>query len=173
MQFTGKINAKKLAATGITEDHLSSMANRLGGATLAIVELHHDSKVIDENGDTEVRLLLTLCEPVPDAMEDTVRDLMRALYRTRPEVAGQAALTGVEDGQSPEDAAAAVDANIERDDEGEPVGVWSGDDDQAATAGKGTALAAVPDGDNTEGQCPAPLCGKPIDHDGDHGPADA
>jgi hypothetical protein len=145
VQFTGKINAKKLAATGITEDHLAGMANRLGGTTLAIVELHHENKTIDENGDTQVTLLINLCEPVPDHLDDTVRDLMRALYRTRPDVAGQAALTGTDDGPTPEDAGAAVGAQIERDDEGNPVGVWTGDDEH----------------------------GKPIDHDGDHGPADA
>lgn len=172
MTHTAKIRAKGLDATGVTEDIARSMSARLGAHTLMIVEVNHSAVTTTDDGDTQVALNITTCEPVPVELEDTVRDLQRALYRQRPEVAGQIAMTGVGDGPNPEEAATAVNAHIERDESGEVSGVWSGDDDQSVTAGKGTALSSVPpieDDGTPDVVCDFPGCFKAQEHDGEHG----
>lgn len=160
-KHTAHINRKGLDATGVTEDHARAMASHLGGHTMLIVEARHHAVLTDAEGKQSVVLVLTNVEPVPAHLEDRVRDFQRALYRQRPDQEGQAVLRGTADETSPDDAAAGLDAVVERDAEGNVTGVWDGDMD--------APLAAVPDTtDEDDDPCAFPGCILPQGHDGDH-----
>lgn len=132
LKYRAKLKARGLDTTGVTEAHARQMAATLGNHTLVIGEVVHDTLVTDAEGNQQVTLKLLQVEPVPEHMEDGVRDLMRSLYRQRPDVLGQAALAGTEAGPTPEDALKVLDTTfVERDDEGAPTGVWDGDQDAA------------------------------------------
>lgn len=162
-KFNAKIKGKGTDTTGYTEDHARAAAASLGGHTLAIVDLRAHTKQIDEDGNETVMLAIDQLEPVPEHMEEQVRELMRALYRQRPEVMGQDVLKGTADGPSPDDALTQAMSGIERDEEtGEPVGVWDGNPDSPASP-----LSAVPDEQDQEG-CDFPGCMRPAEHPGDH-----
>lgn len=157
-KFTAHANRKGLDATGVTEDHARRMAATLGGHTMLVVEARHDAMTTDAEGNVSVALALTSVEPVPEDLEDVVRDFQRALYRRRPEVQGQEVLAGTDGtGLNADQAAQVLDSRIERDDDGRVTGVWDGDTD--------TPLTAVPDA--TDG-CAYPGCTLDDDHDGDH-----
>lgn len=190
---TGRIRAKALDQTGITEPMLErDWGTGAGRVRLAIVELRtvepHGPNL---DGKRRIDYVIELIEPVPDAQEETVREFMRAVYRTRPEVEGQEALSGTGDtGPSVADAADALGAQIARDDDGIITGVWNGDldapltppEDEQPTVGavvdevkqkRGRKAAAakpavepppVPEG----GYCPFPGCGQANEHDGEH-----
>lgn len=169
-QFTAKIRSKGLDSTGVTEDHARNMAVSLGRHTLAIVDLTHTTTTTDADGHTQVALVIDQCEPVPAHLEERVREFQRALYRTRPEVAGQAALTGVADGPTPEEALSDVDATVVRDDSNVIQGVWDGNTDtpiaEATQDALDTALAA--DEDVNVAGCPFPDCVAAEGHEDDH-----
>lgn len=129
LKYRAKINSKGLDNTGVTEDHARSMASRLGSHHLFIVEGKAAKLVIDDDGNQQVAIVLTGVEPVPAEQEDTVREFMRALYRTRPEVQGQEVLKGTSDGPSVADAASALSAHVERNEDGEATGIWDGTTD--------------------------------------------
>jgi hypothetical protein len=158
-KHTAHIKRKGLDTTGVTEDHARNMASTLGSHTLMIVEARHDTVTTDAEGKQSAALVLTQVEPVPDTMEDAVRELMRALYRQRPDVMGQAALSGTADGPSPADALAQATAQIERDPDGSPSGIWDGNPDES-------------DPSTDEADPGAELCDYPgcvlLEHDGDH-----
>lgn len=198
---TGRIRAKALDQTGITEPMLErDWGTGAGRVRLAIVELRtvepHGPNL---DGKRRIDYVIELIEPVPDAQEETVREFMRAVYRTRPEVEGQEALSGTGDtGPSVADAADALGAQIARDEDGIITGVWDGDldapltppeyeqptiaevaDEVAAKRKRGSKAAAAeapaveapepPEG----GYCPFPGCDLELDHGGDHNvPAD-
>lgn len=150
LDYAARIKAKGLDNTGVTEAHAKHMAKRLNGHTLLLVEVVHDTLVTHADGRNVVQLAVTSVEPVPAEQEDAVRRLMQALYRRRPEVEGQAVLTGTSgDEQSVEDAAAGVTAAMED--------IWDGDTDAPLT-GEDVTL------------CPLPGCALPEGHDGDHDP---
>lgn len=156
-KHTAHINRKGLDATGVTEDHARAMASNLGGHTMLIVEARHHAVLTDAEGKQAVVLVLTNVEPVPAHLEDRVREFQRALYRQRPDQQGQAVLKGTAEGPSADDAAAGLDAAVERDDEGNVTGVWDGSTD--------APLAAVPD---PADECAFPGCTLDQGHDGDH-----
>lgn len=158
-KHTAHINRKGLDATGVTEDHARQMASHLGGHTMLVVEARHHAVLTDAEGKQSVVLVLTNVEPVPAHLEDRVREFQRALYRQRPDQQGQAVLTGTADETSPDDAAAGLDAVIERNDDGEVAGVWDGNTD--------APLPSVPDA------CDFPGCFLSAEHDGDHSDSEA
>lgn len=132
-KYTAHINKKGLDSTGVTEEHASKMASALGGHTMLIVEARHVTVTTDAEGKQSVALALTNVEPVPAHLEDRVREFQRALYRQRPDQDGQQVLRGTADGPSVDDAAAGLDAALERDEDGNVVGIWDGNPDGPLT----------------------------------------
>lgn len=129
LDYTARLKAKGLDSTGVTEEIARDMANTLGRHTLLIVEVVHDEVTKHADGAQQVKLACTRVEPVPAAQEDVVREFMRAIHRTHPAEAGQAVLKGTVDGPSVADAAVGLAAHVERDEDGEPDGVWDGSTD--------------------------------------------
>lgn len=163
LKYRAKINAKGLDTTGVTEDHARRMAATLGSHHVFVVEARAATVLTDEEGNQQVALVLTQVEPVPAKQEDAVREFLRALYRQRPEIAGQDVLKGTSDGPTVEDTASQLAALVERDDNDEPTGIWDGD--------TSAPLAAVPDAKPDDG-CPFPGCARVSEHRGKHQDAD-
>lgn len=167
---TGKIRQKALDQTGMTEALLESdWSQGAGRVRLALVELRtvepHGPNL---DGKRRIDYVIELIEPVPEAQEAAVRDFMSAVYRSRPDREGQAVLTGADDGApTVADTAAALDAQIERDDDGIVKGVWDGDLDAPLTSEPAAPLSAVPDPPEG-GYCPFPGCDLENEHEGDH-----
>lgn len=173
LDYSAKIKAKGLDNTGVTQAHAKDMAKKLGKRTLLIVEVEHDRLVTDADGHHQVVLGIAAVEPVPSAQEETVRRFMRALYMTRPEVAGQATLKGTYDEETPEQAAAGLAAAVETDDSGEVTGVWDGDPDKPLTPAPEDAGddggSPGSDEQTAEGsECPYPECKRQEGHGGPH-----
>lgn len=179
LKYRARLKAKGMDTTGVTEDHARAMAAHLGGHTMLIVEVTHDSVTTDAEGNQQVTLRATGVEPVPAELEDKVREFQRALYRQRPEVLGQETLKGTADGPTPDAALGELEDAADE---------WSGDPDEPApvtdnggaaevtiAGAKGKAgLSAVPDGVDDGGlaeECPAPGCELVAEHDGDHAQA--
>lgn len=183
---TGKIRAKALDQTGITEAMLESdWAKGAGWTRMAIVELRtvepHGPNL---DGKRRIDYVVEAIEPVPEAQEDVVREFQRAIYRTRPEVEGQAVLSGTAgEGPTLDQAATQLDAQIERDENGIVKGVWDGDmdaplEDPAAPetpepeAKAGDEVAAKRKGRGAKAEtvvmCDYPTCDLPYHEDGDH-----
>ena len=154
LKHTARIKARGLDATGVTEDHARQMASSLGRHTMLIVEVVHDAVTTDSEGKQQVSLRMTNVEPVPAAQEDTVREFQRALYRSRPDVEGQAILSGTASGPTVADTASALSAAVEKDDHGNVVNLWDGSTDGPLTP--------------NDAPCVYPGCTLPDDHDGDH-----
>lgn len=155
-KWNAKVKGKGTDTTGYTEDHARAAAASLGSHTLAIVDLRAHNKVVDEDGNETVQLAIDALEPVPEAMAESVRELMLSLYRQRPEVLGQETLKGTAPGPSPDDALAQVQATMPEESQAEE-GTWDGDPDAP--------------GPEFEG-CDFPDCVLPSEHDGDHANAD-
>lgn len=130
-RFNSKMNPKGLE-NSVSEEQAGQMAHRQGSRYLFIVEAHVGSKVVDEDGSETVSLVPDLVELVPADQEGRTRDFMRALYLNRPDQFGQAAFEDAAAGPPLDSAAAALDAVVERDDAGQPTGVWDGDPDAPA-----------------------------------------
>lgn len=155
---TGRIRAKALDTTGMTEAMLDKDWSAGAGRTrMAVVELRtvepHGPNL---DGKKRIDYVIESIEPVPSAHEDRVREFQRGLFLARPEVEGQAVLSGTagESSDTLDNAAAGIDAAIERDESGQVTGVWDGDTD-------------APLGGGAE-QCDYPTCDLPAEHDGDH-----
>lgn len=142
MTTTAKVRAKGLAATGVTEDLAAQMFNTKGSRYLAIVELKVDEVHEKSDGDRRVDLVIAELEPVVDgdlngALDEHVRTIWKALYENR-----MRAGTGPDDqlpldpddGPAPKvaDIIAQGDAFVEKDEAGDPVGIWNGDTDEQA-----------------------------------------
>jgi hypothetical protein len=167
-EYRARIKAKGADGTGITREHAKHMALNQGKHTLLIVEVEHDRLVKEVDGSQQINLAITSVEPVPAEQEDTVRRFMRALYMTRPEVAGQSTLQGTAEEETPEQAAAALDAAVTTDDTGEVSGVWDGDPDSPLPEAPAAGLSAVPDEEDRPETCPFPECKQDAGHDGPH-----
>lgn len=184
IDYKARIKAKGTDGTGITREHAKRMANTQGSHTMLIVDVEHARLIIEEDGSKQIQLSITSAEVVPAEQEETVRRFQRAIYLQRPDVAGQAVLSGTADGESPEDAAGGLLAAVETDEAGEVTGMWNGDPDAPLTD-SGTqietttsvtsvtrGLSAVPDQADgstpVETACPFPECGRQEDHDGPH-----
>jgi hypothetical protein len=139
MTTTAKVRAKGLAATGVTEDLAAQMFNTKGSRYLAIVELKVDEVHEKSDGDRRVDLVIEELEPVVDgklngALDEHVRTIWKALYENRLRAGSgpddQLPLDP-DDGPAPKvaDIIAREDALIEKDADGEPVGIWDGDTD--------------------------------------------
>lgn len=137
---TGRIRAKALDTTGFTEPMLEKAhAAGAGRTVMALVELRtvepHGPNI---EGKKRIDYVIESIEPVPVALEDRIRDLQRGLFLQRPEQEGQATIQGTA-GDNEADlstAADAVAAVVERDDEGNPIGVWTGDPEAPLTEGE-------------------------------------
>lgn len=181
IDYKARIKAKGTDGTGITREHAKRMANTQGSHTMLIVDVEHARLIIEEDGSKQIQLSITSAEVVPVEQEETVRSFQRAIYLQRPDVAGQAVLSGTSDGESPEDAAGGLLAAVETDEDGQMTGMWNGDPDaplgdsgeQPGTSVNVTSgLSAVPDQPDgstpVETACPFPECGRQEDHDGPH-----
>lgn len=140
--YQAKIRSKGLEATGCTEEVARGMYATLGGYSMAVVEVKHVKHATDAEGKHTVELTIETFEPAQDdKMANHLRELARGLYRQRPEVQGQETLEGTAgDGPGLEDIIGQGDALIERDEDGNPVGVWSDDDE--TDAGPSNVVAA-------------------------------
>lgn len=137
MTTTAKVRAKGLAATGVTEDLASQMFNTKGSRYLAIVELKVDEVHEKSDGDRRVDLIIEELEPVVDgnlngALDEHVRTIWKALYENRLRAGNgpdEQLPLDPDDGPAPKvaDIIAAGDALVEKDDDGDPVGIWDGD----------------------------------------------
>ena len=155
---TGRIRAKALDTTGMTEELLEKDWRHGAGRTrMAVIELRtvepHGPNL---DGKRRIDYVIESIEPVPAEHEERVREFQRGLFLARPEQEGQATLAGTagDNAGALESAAAGIEAAVEKDDAGNVTGIWNGD----------TEGPLEPDGP----YCPAPGCGLPEDHDGDH-----
>lgn len=170
LKYAAKMAAKGLDTTGVTEDHARAMVSRLmsgsAGHYLFVVEGKAAKVITDSEGNQQVVLTLTQVEPVPYEQEETVREFMRALYRSRPDQQGQAVLRGTDDGPTVADAASGLSAQVERDDDGAVTGVWDGSTDGPLPDLPDTAYDA--DSAPYAESCGFPGCVLNDEHDGDH-----
>lgn len=145
--YVARIRSKGLDATGVTEDVARQMYATLGSHTMMVVEVQHVRHSDDAEGKHSVELVITTAEPAQDEkMNNHLRELARGLYRRRPAVEGQEVLTGVgDDGPGLDDTISAGESLLERDDDGNVVGVWDGDTESPQDAPTAT------DGEPAEG----------------------
>lgn len=148
--YNAKMNAKGLEKS-VSEEQARHMALHQGSTYLFIVQAHAGPKVVDEDGSEKVSLIPDLVELIPEDHAERLRVYQRALYLARPDQFGQEAFETGKDEPSLDAAAADVDALVERDEEGEPTGIWEPD--------------VEPSGGDL---CPAPDCDLEDGHDGDH-----
>jgi hypothetical protein len=126
---TAKIRAKGLDATGVTEELARQMHAHKGKHYMAIVELKVEEVHEKADGTAKVDLVLTQVEPATDTrLEDHLRELQRTVYFNRQ--LGDDQPLSDDDGPDPKikDVIGQGAALIERDDDGQPVGLWDGDD---------------------------------------------
>lgn len=161
---TARIRAKGLDTTGVSEAMATEMfAKGAGKYHMAIVEWRtEEPHGPTTEGKKRIDLVLTQVEPArDDRSANALREMARALARQRRAEDGELPLDGTSETEKPlSDATAAVESLIERDETGEPTGVWDGNPDSPlpsadATMGTGT-------------DCPAAWCSLPEGHEGDH-----
>lgn len=91
--YTAKIRAKGLDATGITEQLAAEMFRNKGRHYMAIVEVKVDETHEKADGARKVDLVLTQVEPAGDsALEEHLRELTRVGYLNRQQSDGQLAI---------------------------------------------------------------------------------
>jgi hypothetical protein len=82
--YTARIRAKGLDATGVTEAIARKLYDNLGTYTMAIVELRAEKRFDDADGSHGVELVLTQVEPSEDGrLDDHLRNLTKALHTNR------------------------------------------------------------------------------------------
>lgn len=125
--------AKGLEAS-ITEEQARAMCASQGRHSVLIVDARHATLTIAEDGTQRITLIAGQVELIPEEHTGRVRSFMRALYLARPEQHGQEAFEGAgADEPKVADAAAQLDALVERDEDGEPTGIWSPEFAEPAT----------------------------------------
>lgn len=91
--YTAKIRAKGLDATGVTEQLAAEMYRNKGRHYMAICEVKVDETHEKADGNRKVDLILTLVEPATDsALEEHLRELTRVGYLNRQQADGQLAI---------------------------------------------------------------------------------
>lgn len=91
--YSAKIRAKGLDATGVTEQLAGEMYRNKSRHYMAIVELKVDETHEKADGTRKVDLVLTLVEPATDtALEEHLRELTRVGYLNRQQSDGQLAI---------------------------------------------------------------------------------
>ena len=91
--YTAKIRAKGLDATGVTEQLAGEMYRNKGRHYLGIVEMKVDETHEKADGTRKVDLILTQVEPATDsALEEHLRELTRVGYLNRQKADGQMAI---------------------------------------------------------------------------------
>lgn len=160
-KYNSKLNSKGLEAA-VSEDQARHMATHQGNTYVFLVQAHSGKKTVAEDGAEVVQLIPDLVELVPDEHAERIREFQRALYLARPDQFGQEAFDGAA-GNEPTIAqtAAQIDAAVERDESGQPTGVWDGDTDGPLDASGPTFVT-----------CDYPDCKLPAEHDGDHDTAE-
>lgn len=142
--YNANLNARGLEKD-VTDDQARAMCGNQGGHYLFVIEAHVGPKTIAEDGAERVSLVIDGAELVPTEHEDRVRDFKRALYLDRPGQHGQAAFEGAVPGDVDVDTAAAgLEAGIQRDTTGDPMGTWDGDPDAPINTGQGIAAPDDP-----------------------------
>lgn len=82
--LTGKILAKGCNATGIDEQLVRRLHDKLGHSAVAIIEIQSTSRTEDSDGNESVSLTINSLEvAAPGVAEDQVRNIQRALYVKR------------------------------------------------------------------------------------------
>lgn len=91
--YTAKIRAKGLDATGVTEQLAAEMFRNKGRHYIAIVELRVDETHEKADGARKVDLVLTQVEPASSVdLEEHLRELTRVGYLNRQRADGQLAI---------------------------------------------------------------------------------
>lgn len=91
--YTAKIRAKGLDATGVTEQLAAEMYRNKGRHYMVIAEVKVDETHEKADGNRKVDLVLTLVEPATDsALEEHLRELTRVGYLNRQQSDGQLAI---------------------------------------------------------------------------------
>lgn len=91
--YTAKIRAKGLDATGVTEQLAGEMFRNKGRHYMAIVELRVDETHEKADGARKVDLILTQVEPATSTdLEEHLRELTRVGYLNRQQSDGQLAI---------------------------------------------------------------------------------
>lgn len=132
---TAKIRAKGLDTTGVTEELANQMFAHPGKHYMLIVEAKVEEVHRKVDGTQRVDLVLTQVEPATDErLDEHLRELTRTLYYNRGLNDAQPQL-GDDNGPDPKisDVIRDGQALVERDENGEPIGLWDGDDDEPPT----------------------------------------
>lgn len=118
--------ASKGLEKSISEDQARAMCNTQGRHSVLIVDARHATLTTNEDGTQRITLIADQVELIPDEHTARVRAFMRALYLARPEQYGQEPFdTAGDDEPNLATAAADVDALVEKDEDGEPTGIWT------------------------------------------------
>jgi len=115
---------------GLSQELAARLWDQLGSTHLAIVELKVADHTEDADGDKGIKLQITHLEPVnghPD-VADHLRELQRALYRTRSPQADIESFDDIE--PTVGDVLQHGRAHLDHDDDGEPRLFQHGDQDQ-------------------------------------------
>lgn len=118
--------ASKGLEASVTEEQARAMCSSQGRHSVFIVDARHGKLTVAEDGTQRITLVIDQAELVSEEHTARVRAFMRALYLARPEQYGQEPFEGGDDEPKVGDAAADLDALVERDETGEPVGIWDG-----------------------------------------------
>lgn len=125
---TAKIRSKGLETTGVTEELANEMWSNVGRHYMAIVEVRvEEPHGPTADGKRRIDLVLTQVEPAQsDKLDDTLRELQRAMYRDRRAKDGET-LPGTEaaGGMSLADAVGHANAQIDTT----SGGTWDGNTD--------------------------------------------
>ena len=81
--YTAKIRAKGLAATGVTEDHIREMYAAKGSRRWIVASVKVDETHEKADGDRKVDLIIDELEVAPEIAEEHVRELIRSFYYER------------------------------------------------------------------------------------------
>lgn len=91
--YTAKIRAKGLDATGVTEQLAAEMYRNKGRHYMAIIEVKVDETHEKADGNRKVDLILTQVEPaMDDTLAEHLRELTRTTYLNRQQTNGQLAI---------------------------------------------------------------------------------
>lgn len=151
-RWNSHLNSKGLEQS-VSEEQAREMCLHQGSAHVFIVQAHAGPKTVNEDGSEKVNLIPDHVELVPAEHAERLRRYQRALYLSRPDQFGQDAFEEATPGErDAESAAGDVDALVETDAAGAPIGIWDGADGPDANP------------------CPFPDCRLTAEHDGDHLP---
>ena len=123
--YNSTLLSKGLEAS-VSEEQARAMCSSQGRHSVLIVDARHGKLITNEDGTQRIMLVADQVELIPEEHTARVRAFMRALYLARPEQYGQEPFETAGEGEpNVATAAADVDALVEKDESGEPVGIWT------------------------------------------------